>query len=654
MRRLLALAIGLSLTLTLVSPVLANDDKVSISFKIGSASMTINDNSIKAERSYRDGNYTLVPLRSIMEAFGAEVNWKGDGKITLIYRETTIDLTIGMKSCTVNGVDKELPISPAISNGSTMVPTRFITENFGADVEYNSSSDTVSITLEDDGAIKDFSVITGGISKAKIGNSYFGWSVSVPKGSQLNNTSLTSNKVSLENQSRGITTDIIVSRNESKNLNDWFNEINKTPTDYDILKIDESNIYNNLNPAYAEFLFGSYYGGYSIHRIYIDKGYKYDIILSSDKDNSADTIKKNSYAISILNSFNLSYKGNSIDVQDTNKIKDGVTNYRIENLDFSLDILPDWDLVQTKAGLMDIFKTQNSNEVLLGSSNMEYIGISVDKFVSSDTLDNYVSKIKEAYDKNYNTKYYNLTDKKNTTIAGKDAYKLVYNTTVGNNIYRYDENYVKDGNLIYKLLIKCPDSSYNSRKDSYDKVLNSIKLTSTKKSEIEQNLNDSDNSYSSLLSRIGKDDSPTLYENKKYLWSVKVPGYWLGEKSDSNEQSPAFINPSALTIAAFTAEENSDTNKNQTDSERFNLPNSKDGTYKFISKDFVSINGKSARLYTYRMENAQSDLNMTVKFYIIDGGKYSYAIGIIIDDIYTSDKNMNEIQGILNSFNPQG
>lgn len=93
----------------------------------------------------KDGR-TLVPLRVIFEALGAQVSWDGSsGRIAGTKANLTIVLNVGNKSASINGNAILLDITPQIINGRTMVPTRFVAESLGAKVEWNAASRTVSI-----------------------------------------------------------------------------------------------------------------------------------------------------------------------------------------------------------------------------------------------------------------------------------------------------------------------------------------------------------------------------------------------------------------------------------------------------------------------------------------------------------------------------
>jgi|GEM_PF-2552586 len=93
---------------------------------------------------------TLLPLRAVAEALGAEVNYDSDSKTIQINKDDSlITLTINKKECMVDGVQKELDVPATSTNGRTLVPLRFVGETLGATVEWVAASKQVKITGAD-------------------------------------------------------------------------------------------------------------------------------------------------------------------------------------------------------------------------------------------------------------------------------------------------------------------------------------------------------------------------------------------------------------------------------------------------------------------------------------------------------------------------
>lgn len=93
----------------------------------------------------KDGR-TLVPIRSIIEAFGGNVDWDDSTQtVTLTMTDDTIKLGINSYVAYLNGNTHTLDTAPAIINDRTMLPIRFIAEGFNLGVSWNDVSKTVTL-----------------------------------------------------------------------------------------------------------------------------------------------------------------------------------------------------------------------------------------------------------------------------------------------------------------------------------------------------------------------------------------------------------------------------------------------------------------------------------------------------------------------------
>ncbi len=97
------------------------------------------------------GDSTMVPIRFISEKLGATVSYNdAEEKVTINYKDKTIEIKIGESRFTLNGEVKQIPAAAVVRNDRTLVPLRSISEAFDKDVLWDDSG---LITVCDDGEL---------------------------------------------------------------------------------------------------------------------------------------------------------------------------------------------------------------------------------------------------------------------------------------------------------------------------------------------------------------------------------------------------------------------------------------------------------------------------------------------------------------------
>lgn len=95
-------------------------------------------------------SYSVVPAREVFEHLGAMVEWDGeDATVTVKYDKTEIFLKINSTKAEINGDKVTMPIAPKIINEKTMIPVRFVAEEIGLLVDFDSKTDTVLIETKE-------------------------------------------------------------------------------------------------------------------------------------------------------------------------------------------------------------------------------------------------------------------------------------------------------------------------------------------------------------------------------------------------------------------------------------------------------------------------------------------------------------------------
>lgn len=88
---------------------------------------------------------TQVPLRVVMEQYGCDVEWDSANNAAVITKgDTTVIVPIGQSYILVNGKTVAMDTAALVQNGRTYVPIRAVLEAFGADVEWDNGK--ISVT----------------------------------------------------------------------------------------------------------------------------------------------------------------------------------------------------------------------------------------------------------------------------------------------------------------------------------------------------------------------------------------------------------------------------------------------------------------------------------------------------------------------------
>ena len=115
-------------------------------------SLKVNGKTLKTSMPpivFKDSS--VVPAREVFEHLGAEVNWDGkNATVTVSYDKIEIFLKINSTKAKINGKTVSMPIEPKIINEKTMIPVRFVAEEIGLLVDFDSKTDTVLINSQEE------------------------------------------------------------------------------------------------------------------------------------------------------------------------------------------------------------------------------------------------------------------------------------------------------------------------------------------------------------------------------------------------------------------------------------------------------------------------------------------------------------------------
>jgi len=129
-----------------------------IVLSIGSSTATVDGSAVSLDAApFIAGRRTMLPVRFVAETMGAGISFvtQANGAVTKVNlglpqsstSMKTLVLSLSSATALVNGQAVALDATPIIRGGRTFVPVRFISEQMGATVAWNSTTRTVTITM---------------------------------------------------------------------------------------------------------------------------------------------------------------------------------------------------------------------------------------------------------------------------------------------------------------------------------------------------------------------------------------------------------------------------------------------------------------------------------------------------------------------------
>ena len=479
---------------------LANADKVEVEFCVGDETLMINGAAVVVEKPYVVGaGVTLVPLRVITEAFGAQVEWIGETKtINLTYPDVKIVLQIDNPIAEINGRAEELLAAPELTpSGYTMVPLRFISENFGATVSYDA--ETQRITVVKDMSAQTGSTVEGGIETTYVGDSYFKWYIENPKDMTMSSRRFDGRYTVFsydENNSFSIS---IYNLTEDYDFEKEYTELKASTQGMTLVKADKDSAKKTMHLQVKDKNY--FYDSYTL------VSDKYIIEVEGDFENEKEEWKND--AVEIIGSFTLGYIFE--DIYDLSNVKKSVRKFESEDMKLSVDIPAEYTMQSDE-------DAYNEFEFSCGDEEGKESGrVAINIFSKSS--------VKSAED----LAYHDLNRNKNklnedlctfSEKLGKGSYTNIYTTAYQ---YEYEidstfkKSYTRDvffevGDYVYNIAvsIKMPGD-----KKDVDAIINSLdveQLDSSEVGDILYNMEDMEGTFKADDLNTCTFDLPVGYE----------------------------------------------------------------------------------------------------------------------------------------------
>lgn len=600
-------------------------ERVEISFKVGDETLKINDKDVTVEKPYVVNGVTLVPLRVITEAFGAEVTWNGSDKsIVLEYNNVLIKLVIGKKDAIVDDKKSLLLEAPVIKNGVTMVPMRFITENFGADVGYDNKTQSITVLKEiaNSNSIKDFGLLLKKTNKGKVGDSFQNWSISLPKKLKISYRNFNGTINSFVADDNTYSLGVYINTLKDETLESILSDEISDAEEYTLL---DQGIKSNGGQSYVKCAAKGESFTYETRK-YINNGNIYTVYLSTANYN---TYKNNNDLNALLNSFCLKFAndGTTEDLSDINS--DGYRMYEDKKLKWSIAVRPDmYEYKDEDKENVVQFLDKDFNAIIVNMYSIED-GLTLDKWIENE-----LKHIKE----DYNAELVKIISSEEITLNGERCKKLML-SLIKNGKTEYSNNYYMIGkNYRYEMGYLIKSEAYNDAgvKSKFDAMLNSFRFSEPDKDEIGQ-LIDPD--------KIVLSDSTRKVENKDEKWSFEIPVSWTmdedGEGTNYHDKekdlSLGVLVYKGIDFNAF-AEEFDKALQQQT-----NLS----GKTTIDKKESISDKGTS--IIKYFLSNHEELISEKAVVYMFTKNNNVYVVGLSVKELNWCEKNIKLIDRIWQS-----
>ncbi len=421
----------------------AADGDVEIKFSVGDSTLNINGEAVEVVKPYVVNGATLVPVRVITEAFGAEVIWNGEDKsVTVNYSDVVINLTIGNKTAYVNGNAVELLAAPELTNSTTMLPLRFITESFGADVTYDAETAGITVVKEMtiSNSIRDYSLILKRSDKEKVGDSYLNWSMNYSPEIKLAYRSFDGTEIVFTNEDESGFIDIYTSYFENgETLDDIYEYFRLISQEFAVSKFEKAKSPSGVDYVVIRY---STSDGYYEQRIYINGEKGFTVLAALDSEGQKDKFEN---LASIIDTFDMNY--DSEKTEDLSDV-DGITgNHTYKSDYFAIEIdIPGYLYLmesETKENSVDFYDYDETNPV-------SYISLDIYSSYEGHTAKSWAETDLKNNKDTINEKFATFSELKNETIGGKPAY-----------VYEYVESTEKDEEITYDMFVDAGDYFYN-------------------------------------------------------------------------------------------------------------------------------------------------------------------------------------------------
>lgn len=610
----------------------AETSKMEISFKLGSDTVNVNGKTMKTEKTFAQDGNVMVAAEIISQGFGANVQYNStDKSVTVTYQDVTILLFIDQKKGMLNGKEISIASGPVLQGDVVMLPIKFIAESFGADCTFDGKTQEVKVIKEiaGDKSIKDFSLILKKTAKDKVGDSYYKWEMTFPKGLKISDRSFDGRNTSFEAMDGSYQIYI----NIYQNNHDTINSLMTTDLNYfsDYTLVSQGKVKKD-NLEYSKSVFKSDYGVWQV-RNYLSDQWVFELSLYMDDYEKYinSTVDKD-----ILDTFSLGYQAES-QLEDLSDIsKEGFRKYEDKTLKFSVDVAPEWakDEYSNKYNTIEFFDAVSDSS----DFNNQFC-VNMYSYETGFTLDHWVKNIYQNLQDYINPDYYKIIKEENGVINGVPCKKIYYSQNLpGETVYSCDV-LLLGKHYKYNVFYYLNSATYeNPQKLAlFEKALNSFKFSEPDPQKVGSLMDPYD---------IEQTNEKILKSNAQYKWSMEISANYKPQE-DNNDRDQAFYSNDRITMQLIV-QKNIQLEGMIEYLDEDLAKGLKLGTHKEVDKKVINEKGTKVYQYTYLVE--VNEVEVALQSYLLSKNGNLYVVDIACPKMYLSENHKKEMEEIWQSM----
>jgi len=529
MKKFFALALSVCILLTsIVIPVSANNpttlsdelsDIMEISFREGDNIIMINGEPIEVETApYIAGaGVTMVPIRVITEAFGAEMEWDYETRtVTLNYEDAELVLQVGNINIYVNGQRQTLLHAPELSQeGRTMVPLRTISENFGADVFFDDSTapPTISVikTITLGNQVVNIEDILRRSDMPFVGNSYFNWSIRRSPEMELGSRSNNDRRVTFLLDYADIIVNVFeIDEDEAAMPLESLIEIVQAMEMTNARRFTPMGQETRETASGIPFVSTQYRDtwDFTVRRHYILPygGSAHVTLLIDISLNAAERARY----IELLDTFDFVFGADN--TEDLSRVVDGMRQFENDDFDITLMIPADW-MDMSPWRITNTFTFSENFTVENADLPRASVTLDIHSRPNNITVAEWAALCKNATIRIFNPSLFTVSELEQTSLGGANGFFFAFEHGEGDDTLIYKDIFVELGEFWYNLYISFrPD-----QEDLIGRIIDGVIFNEINPDEVEIIFLDQSSFHAPVL---------VPRRNTTYGYSISIPADW--------------------------------------------------------------------------------------------------------------------------------